>query len=446
MDYKLHHGDCIDVMAGMEERSVDAVVTDPPAGIAMMGKSWDNLAGHGAKTARGREVAPALELLQAGGALQSWEAGFLLFTVDWASEAKRLAKPGAHSLTWALPRTSDLTKMGLRLAGWEIRETVYHLFASGFPKSHDISKAIDRHLGKSEEREVIGTKRTGVQNGSFNCRSVDEADKWKPATAPATPEATQWNGWGTALKPAAEEWILARKPIAGTIAANVLEWGTGGLNIDACRIPIDDGAKMARNNEPGDNGWKNSSGGQNSAALNGEPAGRWPANVIHDGSDEVLSRFPKTTSGMMVPGQMRAESIGKGGYNGNFPDEATAAGTYGDTGSAARFFYCAKASRSERSSGGTENNHPTVKPLELMVYLCQLITPPGATILDPFMGSGSTGVAALETGRKFIGIELDDHYFKVASERIEATSRRLQCLSRKASDTHGDLPLFAESV
>ncbi|HSG61627.1 MAG TPA: DNA methyltransferase [Pseudomonadales bacterium] len=679
-DYTLYEGDCIEVMASMDANSKDAIATDPPAGINFMSRNWDNLTGHGAKTDRGRMVAPALELLQAAGTLQAWEAGFLLFTVDWASEALRVAKPGAHSLTWALPRSSDLTKFGLRLAGWEIRDTVYHLFGSGFPKSADVSKMIDSQeknkwlymckaidnfdkmsiinewkkysrsakyaeltlpknqietgmntpksdfvhvsaaLPASQEKSIAsaiiaelnfsevphtrsGTEviiapmnaggkekpdlvkfaesqprngqarfiNTGIvqcnvreslkERTADNLRGVEALKIWlgkskssKPAhtnalcaaltddlkriilsqsktflslgtsqqtdfvsaisvtitestaeslisytvdtlrleaidkirgaerevignydsrgvydgfdrpsngeytggitnnhswgqtaiTAPATPEAQQWAGWGSALKPAVEEWILARKPIDSTIAANVLEWGTGGLNIDACRVPISDGAKMARNNKPGDNGWKNSSGGQNSAALNGEPSGRWPANLIHDGSDEVLAGFPVTTNSnkFTVGGSPRKTD---GFVCTGSPDRSSAIMNYGDTGSAARYFFCAKASRSDRSSDGeVDNDHPTVKSRELMSYLCKLICPPGGTILDPFMGSGSTGVAARELGFAFVGIEQDAHNLELARRRIDKTHRSVSGLARKVETAnHDDLPLFA---
>lgn len=270
---------------------------------------------------------------------------------------------------------------------------------------------------------------------------------------PATDEAKKWSGWGTALKPAAEEWILIRKPFTGTVAANVLQWGIGGINIDACRVPINDGATMARNNKPGSNDWKNSSGGMNSAALHGEPNGRWPANTVHDGSDVIVDQFPET-------GKSKAAHRGAA-INGNIflapKYESTVRGHDDNGGSAARFFYCAKPDDADRNEGlerfeqvtvndgrktdidnpyqsGTtlrNNPHPTVKSTELMRWLTRLVTPEGGTVLDPFMGSGSTGKACNIEGFDFIGIEREEIYFQVAKCRIEATN----------------LPLFvAESV
>jgi site-specific DNA-methyltransferase (adenine-specific) len=200
------------------------------------------------------------------------------------------------------------------------------------------------------------------------------------------------------------------------VAENVLKHGTGALNIDACRVGIDGGT--AKGSKP-----KGAGNGIYGAGLHGAceitklNAGRFPANLIHDGSDEVLALFPDTTSGMMKAGQHRRNSIGKGGYHGNFPDEATGIDTYGDSGSAARFFYCAKVSRSER---GDDNHHPTVKPVDLMCYLVRLVCRAGGTVLDPFMGSGTTGIACIREGMKFIGIERDEHYFEIARKRLEA--------------------------
>lgn len=367
----LFHADCLDEMKNLDENSIDAIVTDPPAGIAFMGKNWDNHNKYVARTEKGNSV---FLFLTAIGNLDAWEAGFVAFTVDWAMQALRVLKPGAHGLVWALPRTSDLTGLGLRLAGFEIRDNIYHLFGSGFPKSMDVSKAID-------------------------------------ANSPATDEAKFWDGWGTALKPGAEEWILIRKPFIGTVAENVLKNGTGGINVDACRVPITDGAKLARSNGEKRSNYFNYTGSENNAALHGEPRGRWPANVVTDGSEVI-------------------------------PDEA------------ARFFYCAKASKADREKGLEEfeaihrengnkwtdvdyrvqrgernasretgprkNNHPTVKPTALMCWLCNLVTPLGGTVLDPFMGSGSTGKACVKSGFGFIGIERDLQSFNTAKARINA--------------------------
>lgn len=297
---------------------------------------------------------------------------------------------------------------------------------SGFPKSMDVSKAIDKAAGA--ERKILGTspnwresKRGREKFGSMEVRGENSG----LITSPATPEAQEWNGWGTALKPALEPITVARKPLEGTVAANVLEYGTGGLNIDDCRVKTELGGRPLRvttslRDDVEYNG-KSLSGRANgslgtSKAVGSTVLGRWPANFIHDGSDEVTDLFPQTSSGIMKAGQQRKVSKGKGGYCDGFPDEATISDTYGDSGSAARFFYCAKASKKERGEG---NNHPTVKPIELMKYLCRLVTPQKGVILDPFMGSGTTGVAARQEGFNFIGIEREPEYFNIAQSRIK---------------------------
>jgi site-specific DNA-methyltransferase (adenine-specific) len=329
---------------------------------------------------------------------------------------------------------------------------------SGFPKSLDVSKAIDKAAG--EEREVTGTKfglpgyrlgeaagneiyGHGLTNGSAGCK----------VTAPATDAAKQWSGWGTALKPSHEPIVVARKPLIGTVAANVLQYGTGAINIDACRVGFLSGERegmyrpMTKNNSIG---WKNKSEYMGYDTPDGLPPalGRWPANVIHDGSEEVLAAFPD------APGQLRASDDGQRTQQnvyGKYGTNGYGWEPRGDAGSAARFYYCAKASREERNRGlwGTEekivddgrkvpidnpylrgktmrsNTHPTVKPIALMTYLCRLVTPPQGTVLDLFMGSGSTGIAALREGFNFIGIEVNPEYVEIARLRIE-----------------GDAPLF----
>lgn len=333
-DYDIRVGDCISVMESMPENSIDALVTDPPAGISFMGKAWDRHNRYEPRTYRACELYSMLVGLLD---MEPWEAGFVAFTVDWASQALRVLKPGAHGLVWALPRTSDLTGIGLRAAGFEIRDNVYHLFSTGFPK--------------------------GVNLGG---------------------------GFNTALKPAAEEWILVRKPFDNTVTTNVWQYGTGRINIDACRVPVDDGAILG---------------------------GRWPANVVHDGSDEVVSLFPVTPPGKRAH---RGAAI-----NGNIFSapkyESTLRGHDDSGGSAARFFYMAKASKRDRDEGLEEHNqHPTVKATALMQWLVRLVTPIGGTVLDPFMGSGSTGKACMMEDFNFTGIERDEEYFNIAKARIRA--------------------------
>jgi site-specific DNA-methyltransferase (adenine-specific) len=428
MDYTLHHGDCLEVMATMADNSVDAVVTDPPYGLSFMGKNWD----HGVP----------------GEAF--WR------------EALRVAKPGAHLLAFGGTRTFHRLAVAIEDAGWEIRDTIgmphesgdrgdclwllAWVYGSGFPKSLDVSKAIDKAAGA--EREVVGEYDTrgiqepsksgktssgisGLQNVHFHqgCKS-----KITPITAPATSEAQQWQGWGTALKPAWEPVIVARKPLEGTVAANVLTHGTGGLNVDGCRVGAES-TKRTCNGVGQSSSFDMAASGEH--RVNGSDAGRWPANLIHDGSEEVVGLFPdvgKSTGGGKKNGDK---------FCGGFAPSGEDVIGYGDSGSAARFFYCAKASKADRGEG---NTHPTVKPTDLMRYLCRLVTPPGGIVLDPFMGSGSTGKAAILEGFQFIGIERDAEYLAIAEARISHASNLTQPPQRPtrqpAPASPGQLALF----
>lgn len=407
MNYQLFHGDCLEVMPTLEAGSVDAIVTDPPYGLSFMGKGWD----HGVPG------------------------------VPYWVEALRVAKPGAFLFAFGGTRTHHRLMVAIEDAGWEIRDCMMWVYGSGFPKSANISKLIDDKLGA--EREVIEA-RTGPRPGNHGGSGHYGHGVDRSITAPATQAARLFDGYGTALKPAWEPIIVAMKPVEGTFANNALTHGLAGLNIDECRVAISDGATMARNNKPGDNGWKNSSGGANNAALHGEPSGRWPANLIHDGSDEVMSVFDRAGVRTTGAGGITKQNGGTNTFGSHRTRETIG---YDDTGSAARFFYCAKASTSERSAGLDSNGHPTVKPLELCRYLCRLVkTPTGGTILDPFMGSGSTGVAALLEDINFVGIEKEAEYLEIARQRLEhyedERSTEPLKLSGKPSDTE-NLPLFA---
>ena len=350
----LLHGDCLEQMKTLPDNSVDAIVTDPPYGISFMAKKWD----------------------------------YDVPKVDVWQEAMRVLKPGGHALIACGTRTQHRMVMNIEYAGFEIRDVVSWIYGSGFPKSLNISKAIDKAAGVERERVALvgGALNSGTANGWNNGKNHSENAPLAGTmqiNTPATDAAKQWDGWGTALKPACEFFTLARKPLSEkTVAANVLKWGTGGINVDGCRV--------------------------------GTETGRFPANLIHDGSDEVLAGFPETKSA----GKARTKDV-----TSNY--EATSYGApetrqmnrFGDQGSAARFFYCPKASKADRDEG---NVHPTVKPTALMAYLCRLITPAGGTVLDPFMGSGSTGKAAVREGFNFIGCELDADYHAIATARIEA--------------------------
>jgi len=353
----IQQGDSLEIMAAMEPNFVDAIVTDPPYNLAFMGNAWDSHAN--AK------------------AFQEWcEA--------WGREALRILKPGGHLLSFGGTRTSHRLVCGLEDAGFEIRDTVVWIYGSGFPKSLDVSKAIDNAAGA--ERIVIGQRKKLQSYGEgVNAIFGSGPDKGgvQLLTAPVTPEAVRWQGWGTALKPALEPCVVARKPLIGTVAANVIAYGTGALNVDGCRLEPEVGAGGGRDGEPSA---ERRYGSRGSTSFTGEPGprggdarGRWPANLILD------------------------------------EDAAAMVGEH------ARFFYCAKASQKERHAAGY-NTHPTVKPVALMRWLCRLVTPPGGLILDPFCGSGSTGVAALEEGFRFFGIEKDAEYVRIALRRIDRSA------------------------
>lgn len=481
MTFALIPGDCRDALAHLSDNSIDAVVTDPPYGLS-----------------KEPDMAEVLRHWLNGDDYEHPGSGFMGKTWDsfvpgpavWR-EVHRVLKPGGHCLAFAGTRTFDMMGLSLRLAGFEIRDTLSWLYGQGFPKSLDVSKAIDKAAGA--EREVAGERTYAdghVQRSNGSDLGVMNDDGWAGGTAPrmdsvpATPEAQQWDGWGTALKPAWEPIIVARKPFSGTVAANVLEYGTGALNIDGCRIGTGDALvrpAVARR----DNAVYGSGLG---VGVQSEPAGRWPANVVLGHSEdcvEVGERTVRATSlsrssvGVGSGGKSRvygqAPSVITTGYgdadgtetvpawecvegcpvglldgqvgpltsgppavrresgadrSGNtgaaYGAESRPAGSrmvgYGDTGGASRFFYQAKANRSERQFGmpeGERNDHPTVKPWAVMEWLVRLVTPPGGVVLDPFCGSGTTGIAAMREGFHFVGCERDEDYAaRIARPRL----------------------------
>lgn len=372
----VHVGDCLRVLSDMEANSVDSIVTDPPYGLKFMGKQWDY------------EV-PSVEI--------------------WA-ECLRVLKPGGHLLAFAGTRTQHRMAVRIEDAGFEIRDMIAWVYGSGFPKSLDVSKAMDKSVGAVRSPSGIEPRRPNsraMNPGGAGGRDCDSSTRYD---TPASELGRHWSGWGTALKPALEPITLARKPLEGTVAANVLAHGVGGLNIDACRVGSQD--DTARPNNGTTLGRMNDDGWQAKAmTCGGHSGGRWPANLIHDGSEEVLDLFPDSLGSK--PGTIYRGPKFDGDVYNAAPTPQIEFG-YGDKGSAARFFYCAKASKSDRG----ENGHPTVKPTALMRYLCRLVTPPGGLVLDPFAGSGSTGKAAVLEGFGFIGIEIDPDYAAVASARI----------------------------
>ena len=378
----IFHADCRELLPTMEAGRVDAVVTDPPYGLYFMGKKWDY-------------NVPSVE---------AW------------SECLRVLKPGAHLLAFAGTRTQHRMAVRIEDAGFEIRDMIAWVYGSGFPKSLDVSKAIDKAAGAERPRSVCQT--FGGTFSDDNGQTYGTVISDVPVTA-----ARQWQGWGTALKPALETITVARKPLVGTVAENVLAHGTGALNIDGCRVATDDklgGGRVSTTTDGWDRPWKHDAEAVAACRERGEAAvaraetlGRWPANLIHDGSEEVLAAFPVT--GKSTGGQ---DSIAKGfgEFGGGYRTTEKRDPGYGDSGSAARFFYCCKASKRDRGEG---NTHPTVKPNELMRYLCRLVTPPNATILDPFAGSCTTGVAAWNLGRKAILCEIDEKYCEIGAKRLD---------------------------
>lgn len=364
------HGDSLHELTKLDDNSIDAVVSDPPYGLSNIS--------HSALMSCLKEWALGnySYLPAAKGFLgKSWD-GFVPPPALWR-EVYRVMKPGAHALIFAGSRTQDLMGLSLRVAGFEIRDILQWLYGSGFPKSHDVSKAIDKVKGA--KRGVIGRGRSGrtaiwsTHGGMGNVN----------ITAPASPQAKQWEGWGTALKPAYEPILLVRKPLIGSVAENVLKHGAGGINIDACRIDSND--SLARINKV-DKGFFRYGNGKSNQALRVaqglDELGRYPSNVILD----------ERASNLL---DIQAPNVN-------------------------RFFYCAKAQPNERQAGlNGLNIHPTVKPIELMKYLCKLITPPGGTILEPFLGSGTTAIAANLLGFECIGIERELEYVKVAEARLK---------------------------
>ena len=415
----IYHSHSIFVLMSLPSDSVDSIVTDPPYGLSFMGKKWDY-------------DVPSVQL---------WR------------EALRVLKPGGHLLSFAGSRTYHRMAVNIEDAGFEIRDQIMWIYGSGFPKSLDISKAIDKAAGV--EREVISEQPAyGIGgNGCLNGHSEGATAK---ITAPATEAAKQWDGWGTALKPAHEPIVVARKPFDCTVAENVLQHGTGGLNIDGGRIegPPWKWGKQTDIKGGGYGSKRPSDGDVLAENVESNPKGRFPANIILDPeAAEILDKQSgKLSSGAMKGGTIRAaqdepSSVCYGTYGGN----ATEIDTPGDSGGASRFFYCAKASKQDRDEGlegfpeqkagikndsgrgfsesdpyaeiSRRNHHPTVKPTALMQYLVRLVTPPGGTILDPFIGSGSTGKAAVREGFKFIGSEREAEYIPIAIARINAPAQ-----------------------
>lgn len=424
-------GNCLDRLKDLEDNSVDAIVTDPPYGLSFMGKKWDY-------------DVPSKEI---------WK------------ECLRVLKPGGYLLSFAGTRTQHRMAVNIEDAGFEIRDMIAWVYGSGFPKSLNIGKAVDKlqgneriPAGRYTDPNGVEYKQTGHRK-NFTAGNSGSVENCSDDRFLLTKGASEFEGWGTALKPALEPITVARKPLGErTVAENCLKWGVGGINIDGCRVGFDMSNKedvhavdqWARQSKSGVKVFNQEGSAKLQEFNQKAPTGRFPANLIHDGSDEVVGLFPNSkgassqnnnSNGHIYRGQSLQESkTSLEGYR----------DWYNDNGSASRFFYCAKASKKERNIGceGLEekegirtnaprededvktpkrtNNHPTVKPIALMEYLVKLVSREGQVILDPFMGSGTTGMACKRLGREFVGIELMPEYMEIAKCRIEGTKKEEQ--------------------
>jgi site-specific DNA-methyltransferase (adenine-specific) len=457
---RVFQGDCREVLKGLPDNSVDSIVTDPPYGLNFMGKEWDNPGRMLGQMATGHEQRGAYAYggSHSRGYADNDSLGFQLWATEWAVQCLRVLKPGGHILAFGGSRTWHRLAVAVEDAGFEIRDNIAWIYGSGFPKSLDVSKAIDKNLGVEREKirvdasEVRNPKATGGGRDGLEGatrpwieKALEVGFHEKDSDTPASPKAKHWEGWGTALKPAHEPVVVGRKPLVGTVAENVLAWGVGGLNIDGSRIGSDGGTKGAVNPDVS----KRISSADFATGRGSEPiaAGRWPANVIFD---EVTAGLLDEQSGVSkspVPYVQASESVGIYGAEKQHDRPST---HHGDKGGASRFFYVAKASKRDRNEGLEElearenadwpqnldgndkrgatprqNFHPTVKPTALMRYLIKLVTPPGGTVLDPFTGSGSTGKAALLDGFQFVGIELTEEYLPIIEGRLKWANEKV---------------------
>ena len=397
----IYHGDCLEVLRALPDASVDAVVTDPPFELGFMGKGWD--------------------------------ASGIAHRVDLWAEALRVLKPGGHLLAFGGTRTWHRLACAIEDAGFEVRDSIAWMYGSGFPKSLDVSKAIDKAAG-AERTQRIGVKPGHEQFvGKDNLKSLRdtgslsgkdgyerpwmhdpekvEAAHW--LTAPATDAAREWSGWGTALKPAHEPIVVARKPLVGTVAANVLEHGTGGLNIDGCRIGTEPRTFDSKGIRPGQGHYVGDDWQPDRASVT--VAGRWPANVVLD--EDQAAELDRQSGNRPSRGGAAFDN-GSDIYQPRLINNDRREIGYGDSGGASRFFYVAKAPARERPKvDGTA--HPTVKPLTLMRWLCRLVTPPDGVILEPFAGSGTTVEAALLEGFRIVAIEREADYLPLIQARLD---------------------------
>ena len=448
----LVNGDCLEEVQKLVDKGVqvDSIVTDPPYHLTSIVERFGKEGSAPAKDKDG-----AFQRQSVGFMGKEWDGGDIAFRKETWELFMKVLKPGGHLLAFSGSRTYHRMAVAIEDAGFDIRDQIMWLYGSGFPKSLNLGKSVDKKLGnkriKTGQTKTHSNKgmpqaeeRTAIGAGAFGQEVEEEI----------TVGTSEWEGWGTALKPAHEPIVLARKALSeNSIVANVLKHRTGGIHIDACRV---EGEKQTRDSNPVMNGGKY---GQNQNAerkkISPDTKGRFPSNVMHDGSEEVLKIFPSTSKSAGGGGVKITGKNVYGKYNGREYDKTIG---YGDEGSVARYFYCAKTSKAEKNKGleglpikktssmagrrdshdmegysidndvtgrfvtEKQNVHPTVKPVKLMRYLCRLITPKGGTVLDPFMGSGSTGIAAKDEGFEFIGIEREKEYFEIAERRISVAS------------------------
>ena len=422
--YKITHANIKDWAKNYTGEPFDGILCDPPYELGFMGKSWDSSG--------------------------------IAFDKDMWSDLLRILKPGGHLLAFSGSRTYHRMAVAIEDAGFEIRDQLIWMYGSGFPKSLNIGKAVDKLQGN--EREWV-SKSPFQASEEAEKRSEGKCQSGRTTHPDITKGTSEWEGYGTALKPAHEPCVLARKPLDGTVANNVLKWGTGGLNIDGTRV-AGKWNGSTRTNSPDT---KQVYGDYAKIQTEQHPQGRFPSNLILDGSDEVEAVFPRTKSGSK-PGQSGKNMAGFGDARNS---SRVIENAYGDSGSASRFFYTAKASKSERNAGleglpdieqhghyaqdewsrqnmgntpdakrePTKNNHPTVKPLSLTKYLATLIKPPtGGRLLVPFSGSGSEMIGALQAGWEYVeGVELTEEYIPIAEARIKYWLEKLEEESKQVS-------------
>lgn len=492
---ELYGGDCRDVIKSFPDNHFHSVTTDPPYALVSIQKRFGK---GGAAPAKGND---AYMRASAGFMQATWDNGETAFAAEFWAEVLRVLKPGGHVVAFSGTRTYHRMAVAIEDAGFEIRDQLAWMYGSGFPKSHDVSKGIDKAardgmvreklmhfartrgvdgrwleergiasaasftdwtvgghvpseknwqivksaLGVTEaeeaefERDTIGRSLNGIAGGSGeyvagNSNSAGFKAEFD-VTAPATAAAREWQGWGTALKPAWEPICLARKPLIGTVAANVLLHGTGAINIGACRVDANDNKTFDR--LAGDRSREQYRTGTTGASRH-TALGRWPTNIVHDGSDEVLAGFPSPHGAGAA--RLASDGTHAGDERNVYGGTGSSAPRIGDSGSAARFFYTAKADKGDRMG----SKHPTVKPVDLMQWLVRMVTPKGGLVLDPFAGSGSTGEAAWREGMRCILIEREEEYQADIAARLKLadkgpSARKARAIKQSDND---NLPLF----